>query len=134
MVKSQGIRQDYFAMGVHKKKETFSHVARLEGVRTLLSYSAYKAFKVYQMDVKLAFLNGILEEEVYIEQWEGFVDANNKNMVCRPHKALNSLKKSPRAWCERLHNYLVKIGFDSTDDNNNLYLKTEKGKGIFFVM
>ena len=47
--------------------ETFSPVARLEGVRTLLAYAAYKGFKVYQMDVKLAFLNGILDEEVYIE-------------------------------------------------------------------
>ena len=48
--------------------EIFSHVARLEGVKTLLAYSSYKNFKVYQMDVKSAFLNGILEEEVYIEQ------------------------------------------------------------------
>ena len=47
--------------------ETFAPVARLEGVRTLLAYSTYKGFKVYQMDVKSAFLNGILEEEVYIE-------------------------------------------------------------------
>ena len=48
--------------------ENFSPVARMEGVRTLLAYPAYKGFKVYQMDVKSAFLNGILEEEVYIEQ------------------------------------------------------------------
>ena len=68
--------------------ETFALVARMEGVRTLLAYFAYKGFKVYQMDVKSAFLNDILEEEVYIEQPESFVDANNKNMVCRLHKAL----------------------------------------------
>ena len=89
------------------------------------------------MDVKSVFLNDILEEEVYIEQPEGFVDANNKNMVCRLHKALYGLKKAPRAWYERLHNYLVKIGFERTDDNSNLYLKMEKGKIIllskFFV-
>ena len=53
----------------------------MEGVRTLLSYSAYKGFKVYQMDVKSIFLNDILEEEVYIEKPKGFVDGNNKNMV-----------------------------------------------------
>lgn len=111
--------------------ETFSLVARLEGVRTLLAYSAYKGFKVYQMDVKSAFLNDILEEEVYIEQLEGFVDVNNKNMVCRLHKALYGLKQASRVWYERFHNYLVKIGFERTDDNNNLYMKTEKGKGIF---
>ena len=58
------------------------------------------------MDVKFAFLNGILEEKVYIEQLEGFVDINNKNMLCRLHKALYGFKKAPRAWYERLHNYL----------------------------
>ena len=61
--------------------ETFAPVARMEGVRTLLAYAAYKGFKVYQMDVKFEFLNGILEEEVYIEQPEGFVDENNKDKV-----------------------------------------------------
>ena len=68
--------------------ETFAPVSRLEGVRTLLSYATYKGFKVYQMDVKFAFLNGMLEEEVYIEQPEDFVDVNNKNMICKLHKAL----------------------------------------------
>ena len=61
---------------------------RLEGVRTLLAYSTYKNFKVYQMDRKSAFLNGILQEEVYIEQPEGFVDLDKKNMVCKLNKAL----------------------------------------------
>ena len=97
--------------------ETFSPVTRLEGVRTLVSYSAYKGFKFYQMDVKYTFLNGILEEEVYIEKPKEFVDGNNKNMVCRLHKALYGLKQAPREWYERLHNYLVKIGFERTHDN-----------------
>jgi hypothetical protein len=64
----------------------------MEGVRTLLAYVAYKGFKVYQMDVKSTFLNGILEEEVYVEQPEGFVDDNNKDKVCKLHKALYGLK------------------------------------------
>ena len=82
------------------------------------------------MDVKSAFLNSILEEEVYIEQPEDFVDDSNKDMVCRLHKALYGLKQAPRAWYERLHTYLVKIWFERTNDNNNLYIKIEKGKGI----
>ena len=53
--------------------ETFALVARMEGVRTLLTYDAYKGFKVFQMDVKFAFVNGILEEEAYIEQPEGLL-------------------------------------------------------------
>ena len=78
------------------------------------------------MDVKFVFLNGIIEEEVCIEQLEGFVDPNKKNMVCKLHKALYGLKQAPRGWYERLHNYLVKIGFARTNDNNNLYLKIGK--------
>ena len=61
--------------------ETFSLVARLEGVRTLLVYAAHKVFKVYQMDVKSAFLNGIFDEEVYIEQPKGFVDPSKRDMI-----------------------------------------------------
>lgn len=78
------------------------------------------------MDVKSTFLNGILEEEVYIEQPKGFVDPNNNGMVCRLHKALYSLKQVPRAWYETLHNYLMNIIFEKADDNNNLYMKFGK--------
>ena len=85
------------------------------------------------MDVKSSFLSGILEEEVYIEKPEGFVDDNNKDMVCKLHKALYGLKQAPRAWYERLHKYLVKIGFERTNDNNNLYIKTKKVKTYCYL-
>ena len=75
------------------------------------------------MDVKSTFLNGILDEEVYIEQPKGFVDPDKRNMACKLHKALYGLKQSPRAWHERLHNYLIQIGFQRTNDNNSLYIK-----------
>ena len=75
------------------------------------------------MDVKSAFLNGILDEEVYIEQPEGFVDPNKRDMVCKLHKALYGLKQAPIAWYERLHNYLIQIGFQRPNDNNSLYIK-----------
>ena len=58
------------------------------------------------------------------------MDDNNKDMVCKLHKALYGLKQAPRAWHERLHKYLVKIGFERTDDNKKLYIKIEKGKDI----
>ena len=63
--------------------ETFAFVSILEGVRLLLVYVAFKGFKVYQMDVKSAFLNEILEEEVYIDQPKGFIDPNKRDMVCK---------------------------------------------------
>ena len=102
----------------------------MEGVRTLLAYTTYKGFKAYQMDENLSFLNGILEEEVYIEQLEGFFDKNNKEKICILHKALYGLKQAPRAWYERLHKYLLKIGFERIYDNNNMYIKSEEGKDI----
>lgn len=105
--------------------ETFSPVARLEGVRMLLAYAAFKRFKVYQMDVKFAFLNGVLEEEVYIEQSDGFSLSEDSDMVCRLHKALYGLKQAPRAWYECLHSHLVKIGFERTRGDSNIYLKFE---------
>ena len=71
-----------------------------------------------------------MEEEVYIEQPKGFADENNANMVCKLHKSLYGLKQVPRAWYERLHTYLVKIGFERTNDKNDLYMKIEKDKGI----
>ena len=77
--------------------ETFAPVARLEGVRTLLTYAAHKGFKFYQMDVKSTFVNGILEEEVYIEQVEGFIDPRKRDIVCRLKKALYGLKQAPRS-------------------------------------
>lgn len=93
----------------------FFHFAILEGVITLLAYATHKGFKIYQMDLKSAFLNGILDEEVYIKQLEGLVDTRERDIVCKLHKALYGLKKARRASYERLHNYLVKIGFQRTN-------------------
>ncbi|XP_019159136.1 PREDICTED: uncharacterized protein LOC109155899 [Ipomoea nil] len=76
--------------------ETFAHVARFEAIRIFLAYAAHKNFKVYQMDVKSAFLNGLLEKEVYIEQLPGFaIECENKK-VYHLQKALYGLKQAPR--------------------------------------
>eukprot|EP00253_Pinus_taeda_P031422 PITA_31422 len=69
-------------------KETFAPIARLEAIRMFLALSSFQKFKVFQMGVKSAFLNGDLEEEVYIEQPDGFILGNNPNLVCRLKKAL----------------------------------------------
>ena len=80
MEKCLETKQGYSQEGIDYG-ETFDLVARLEGVRTLLAYASHRGFKVYQMDVKSTFLNGILDEEVYIEQLEGLVDSNKRDMV-----------------------------------------------------
>eukprot|EP00253_Pinus_taeda_P019240 PITA_19240 len=78
-------------------EETFAPIARLEAIRMFLALSSFQKFKVFQMDVKSAFLNGDLEEEVYIEQRDGFILGNDQKLVCRLKKALYGLKQAPRA-------------------------------------
>src|ERR1700722_14191866 len=75
--------------------ENFAPVERLEAIILFLAYSCHKNFKVYQMDVKSTSLNGDLEEEVYMEQLEGFSSTNNPNYVCKFNRALYGLKQAP---------------------------------------
>ncbi|KAL8101032.1 hypothetical protein AgCh_033059 [Apium graveolens] len=103
--------------------ETFAPVARLEAIRIFLAYAAHTKFKVFQMDVKSAFLNGKLEEEVYVEQPPGFVDLKFSNHVYRLDKALYGLKQAPRAWYETLAQFLLESGFHrGTIDKTLFYL------------
>nr|GFB52886.1 Gag-Pol polyprotein [Tanacetum cinerariifolium] len=79
-------------------EESFATVARLEAVWIFIAYAAHKYFPIYQMDVKTAFFNGPLKEEVYVAQPDGFVDPDHPEKVYRIRKALYGLKKAPRAW------------------------------------
>nr|GEX20285.1 hypothetical protein [Tanacetum cinerariifolium] len=91
--------------------ETFAPVARIEVIRLLLSYTAHKDFTVFQMDVKTAFLNGILKEEVYVGQPLGFVSKQYPDHVYALDKALYGLKQVPRAWYNVLLQFLIDSGF-----------------------
>jgi hypothetical protein len=91
--------------------KTFAPVARLESIRILLSISCHLQLKLYQMDVKSAFLNGFLLEEVYVAQPKGFQDPQYPEHVYKLKKALYGLKQAPRAWYERLTTYLLAHGF-----------------------
>ena len=103
--------------------ETYAPMARIETIRLFLAYATYKKFKVYQMDVKLAFLNGELKEEVYIEQPKGFPLIDDKDIVCKLKKAMHDLKQAPRTWYARLDKHLTKLGYSKGMANNNLYWK-----------
>jgi hypothetical protein len=102
-------------------EENFSLVAILEAIRMFLAFSSYKKFKVYQMDVKSTFLNGNLEDEVYIEKQDGLQITNKRDYVCKLNKALYGLKQAPRAWYARLDSYLQKQGLKRGSTNNNIY-------------
>ena len=92
-------------------EESFAPVARIEAIRIFLAYAASHNMIVYQMDVKTAFLNGELKEEVYVNQPEGFVDPERPNHVYRLKKALYGLKQAPRAWYDTLSKFLITQGF-----------------------
>nr|GFC75921.1 integrase, catalytic region, zinc finger, CCHC-type, peptidase aspartic, catalytic [Tanacetum cinerariifolium] len=83
-------------------KESFAPVARLEVVRIFIAYAAHNCFPIYQMDEKMAFLNGPLKEEVYVAQPDGFVDTDHPEKVYRLRKALYGLKHAPSAWYDEL--------------------------------
>jgi hypothetical protein len=86
--------------------ETFAPVARYTSIRTIISLASVLGWKLHQMDVKTAFLNGQVEEEVYIEQPKGFVVHRKESHVCKLKKALYGLKQAPRAWYARIDSYL----------------------------
>ncbi|GJV01767.1 retrovirus-related pol polyprotein from transposon TNT 1-94 [Tanacetum coccineum] len=92
-------------------EESFTLVVRLEAIRIFVAYAAHKSFSIYQMDVKTAFLNGLLKEEVYVAQPDGFVDSDHLEKVYRLRKALYRLKQALRAWYDELSNFLMSKGF-----------------------
>jgi hypothetical protein len=104
--------------------ETFAPVARLESIRVLLAIACHLGFKLYQMDVKSAFLNGLLQEEVYVEQPKGFQDPLHPNHVYKLKKALYGLKQAPRAWYERLTTYLLDHGFVRGQADRTLFIRS----------
>jgi hypothetical protein len=87
--------------------ETFAHVACLEAIKILLAFAASKGFKLYQMNMKNAFLNGVIQEEVYVRQPLGFENPEYSNRVYKLLKALYGLKQVPRAWYARLKTFLL---------------------------
>ncbi|KAI3727550.1 hypothetical protein L6452_16166 [Arctium lappa] len=110
--------------------ETFAHVARLEAIRIFLAHAAHKNFRVFQMDVKSAFLNGELAEEVYVKQPPGFEDSAHPYHVFRLDKALYGLKQDPRAWYDTLSDFLLSNRYTRGKIDNTLFLKKTNGNII----
>ncbi|GJU27432.1 retrovirus-related pol polyprotein from transposon TNT 1-94 [Tanacetum coccineum] len=92
-------------------EESFAPVARTEAIRIFIENVAHKNMMNYQMDIKKAFLNEELKEEVYVSQPEGFVDQDNPSHVYKLKKALYGLKKAPRAWYDMLSSFLISQHF-----------------------
>nr|GFB05495.1 retrovirus-related Pol polyprotein from transposon TNT 1-94 [Tanacetum cinerariifolium] len=104
-------------------EESFAPVARLKAIRIFLAYVAHKNMVVYQMDVKTAFLNGNLREDVYVSQPDGFVDPDNPNHVYKLKKALYGLKQAPRAWYDMLSSFLLSQEFSKGSVDPTLFIR-----------
>eukprot|EP00253_Pinus_taeda_P016492 PITA_16492 len=115
-------------------EETFTPVARMEIVRAMLSITEQNKWKVYQMDVKSAFLNGMLMEEVHIEQPPGYEKKGQEHKVCRLKKALYGLKQAPRAWYSRIDSYLLEKEFEKCEGEPTLYITENDGKILIVVL
>ncbi|KAK0579794.1 hypothetical protein LWI29_031544 [Acer saccharum] len=113
--------------------EVFAPVARLETIRLLISLAAQKSWKIYQLDVKSAFLNGFLEEEIYVEQPPGYVKKGREDKVCRLKKALYGLKQAPRAWNMRIDDYFQENGFEKCPYEHALYMKKETDGSLLYA-
>lgn len=119
--KARLVAQGYSQQEGIDYNETFALVSRLESIRLLISFAAQFNITLYQMDVKIAFLNGLIEEEVYVKQPLGFPDH-----VFKLKKSLYGLKQAPRAWYERLSNFLLENNFIRGKVDTTLFHKTIK--------
>ena len=86
------------------------------------------------MDVKTAFLNGVVEEEVYVEQPLGFETHDRESHVCRLKKALYGLKQAPRTWYDRIDSFLSSLGFTKSKADSNLHYKVEDGNPVMLLL
>ena len=105
--------------------ETFAPVARLDTIRTLIALASKKNWKLFQLDVKSAFLNGMLDEKVFVEQPEGFSVQRAENKVYKLNKALYGLKQAPRAWYSEIDTYLIMSKFKRSASEPTLYTRAD---------
>ncbi|KAK6119789.1 hypothetical protein DH2020_046458 [Rehmannia glutinosa] len=106
--------------------ETFALVARLESIRLLLAFACVLKIKLFQMDVKSVFLNGLLNEKVFVEQPKGFENPHFPNHVFKLKKALYGLKQAPRAWYDRLTTFLCDKGYKRGSVDKTLFIQKFK--------
>ena len=127
---AKGYRQkeglDYF--------DTYSPVSRITSIRTLIAIASLNNMEIHQMDVKTAFLNGELDEEIYMEQPEGFVVQGQENKVCKLVKSLYGLKQAPKQWHEKFDHTMLSHGFKINECDKCVYIKTYANSCVFVCL
>ena len=121
----------------HKKGidygETFSLIAMLKSSRILLSIAAHYDYEIWKMDVKNAFLNGNLEEKIYMMQSKGFIAKNQEHMVCKLKRSIYGLKRASRSWNIRFDQAIKSFGFEKNLDEPCVY-KRHQDKVVMFLV
>ena len=115
-------------------EETFAPVARYTSIRSIISLGAQMGWGIHKMAVKTTFLNGVIEEEVYIEQPKGFKTHEKRTHVCRLKKALYGLKQVHRAWYGWIDSYLQQLVFVKSDADPNLYYLMVENEPLILVL
>ena len=114
-------------------EETFALVAQYTSIRATMALASMMKWDLHQMDVKIAFLNGVIKE-VYIEQPQGFEVEDMHTHVCKLKKELYGLKQAPRAWYERIDGFLSSMGFTKSKAGPNLYLKVVEDELVILLL
>ncbi|GKA64140.1 retrovirus-related pol polyprotein from transposon TNT 1-94 [Tanacetum coccineum] len=115
-------------------EETFSPVADIRAIRILISIAAYYDYEIWQMDVKTAFLNGYLDEDIYMVQPEGFVDPNHPRKVCKLQRSIYGLKQASRSWNKRFDEEIKRFGFAQNLDEPCVYQKASGSNVTFLIL
>lgn len=113
--------------------EVFAPVARWDTIRMVIALAARNGWKLFQLDVKSAFLHGELKEDVYIAQPPGYVVKGEEEKVYKLKKALYGLKQAPRAWFSRIESYFIKEGFERSSCEHTLFTKRKEKNKILIV-
>ncbi|GKA70118.1 retrotransposon protein, putative, ty1-copia subclass [Tanacetum coccineum] len=115
-------------------EETFSPVADIRAIRILLGIVTYYDYEIWQMDVKTTFLNGHINEDVYMVQPEGFMDPTHPNKVCKLQRSIYGLKQASRSWNKRFDKEIKKVGFTQNLDDPCVYLKASGSNFAFLIL
>ncbi|CAL9135764.1 unnamed protein product, partial [Musa textilis] len=114
--------------------ETFSPVSRKDSLRIVMALVAHYDLELHQIDVKTAFLNGDLDEEIYMEQPEGFIEKGKESWACKLKKSIYGLKQASRQWYIKFHDTITSFGFKENVVDQCIYLKISGSKFIILVL
>ncbi|GKB31883.1 retrotransposon protein, putative, ty1-copia subclass [Tanacetum coccineum] len=132
--KARLVAKDYTQTPGIDYEENLSPVADIRSIRILIAIAAFYDYEIWQMDVKTAFLNGYLSEEVYMEQPEGFVNPKYPNRVCKLKRSIYGLKQASRQWNKRFDDEIKKFGFTQNRDEPCVYLKASGSNVTFLIL